>query len=89
MRDFELILFLFGVILILNFCCQLYISSVFHNEQGLLFVLGACLCVPKLFKQGWQEADTLIIKDVMIIWSILLGAFIFLSSTLLLALLNL
>ena len=70
----ELILFLlFGVIALLSFGCQIYVSSRVFKEQGTFAIIWGCLRGTKTFIRGWREAEALGIKDIMIFWSILVG----------------
>jgi len=65
--------FLYCLIIILIFGCQIYVSSVLYRDQGLGSIIIGFLQPNTTFFRGWRQANALGIKDVMIFWSILFG----------------
>lgn len=66
-------LLVFFLILIGGFACQIYVSSKLNKKQGTLQVVRGIRGGTRTFFQGWQRADELGIKNIMIIWSILVA----------------
>jgi hypothetical protein len=74
----SLFLLLFTVLLAGNLACQTYISIKVFND----FHLGAGIWGgTQAFIHGWKQANKLRIKEIMILWSILLTLFLILMVT--------
>jgi hypothetical protein len=73
-----LFIIVFGLLIIGNFACQIYVASkVFEGAQ----VVRGIIRGTRTFIHGWKRADELGIKDIMIFWSILVAALVFIVCT--------
>jgi hypothetical protein len=72
-----------GLLLVIAFACQIYVSSRVFREEGTSHVMRGILRGTRTFIRGWRRADELEIKDIMIFWSIVVGLLLFLILVLL------
>jgi hypothetical protein len=56
--------------ILVNFICLVYVSSVVHGDEGLFAVIMGISRSTRTFVRGWQQADELEIRPVMIAWTI-------------------
>jgi len=65
-----LFLFLiFAVMVIGNFVCQIYVANKLYAQHGAFAVVIGVIRANRTFFLGWQSADLLEIRSVMMVWS--------------------
>ena len=83
-----IVLVLVAAILV-NFICLIYVSVMVHGDDGVLPVIIGVFRHRYTFIRGWQAANDLGIKPVMIAWTItIVTAFLIVSSLLIIYVVN-
>ena len=59
----------FALMVIGNFICQIYVANKLYAQHGAFAVLLGIIRGNRTFFLGWQSADLLEIRSVMMIWS--------------------
>jgi len=67
-------IFIFILLLIGNFVCQIYVAVCLYAQHGAFAVINGIIRGTRTFSYGWQGANLLEIRPVMILWSFILTA---------------
>ena len=60
---------IFILMIIGNFICQIYVANKLYAQHGAVAVLLGIIRGNRTFFLGWQSADLLEIRNVMMVWS--------------------
>ena len=59
-----------ALISLLNFGCFIYVLIKLFSQEGAMKGIFGLICSLYTFIWGWQNADTLDIRNVMMAWSV-------------------